>query len=129
ARIPLTTIEPAPPLPAAVRQPSFADWLPSWPRARVAVDAADGSLGYAHLREQALALAHAIAASGHRRVAIHARRTPGLVIALLAVGLAEASFVILDAQLPLARRLDMLAAADADAWLALDDDSPHDLPT
>lgn len=126
--IPLTTIEPAPPLPAAARQPSFADWLPSWPHARVAVHAADHALEYATLREQALALAHAIAASGHRRVALHARRTPGLVTALLAVGLAEASFVILDAQLPLARRLDMLTAADADAWLALDDDPPRDLP-
>lgn len=107
--------------------------IAAWPGERVAVVGAGASLSYARLQNEAGRLTHAIARAlgqdlrTERRVAIHARRSPATITAILAVLAAGGSFVLLDANDPSARLLEMIELTRPRAWLALDGDPPAEL--
>jgi amino acid adenylation domain-containing protein len=110
--------------------PGLVSTIAAWPGARTAVVGAGVSMSYAGLQEQAGGLAHAIARAlepdvgAERRVAIHARRSPATIVAILAVLAAGGAFVLLDASEPSARLLEMIELTRPRAWLALDGDPP-----
>jgi amino acid adenylation domain-containing protein len=122
-------VEPREPeLPATVRGPSLVASVASVSAERIAVEGVGGRLGYGELRRRTDALAgaleRALAGSPSRRVAVLARRTPKLPVALFAAIRAGLCFVVLDLAYPPARLIEMLEVADPDAWLCLDGEPP-----
>ena len=74
-----------------------------------------------------ISLASALIASGVRSkdtVAIYADRNSSLVLVILGILKAGASFLILDPAYPPARTLDYLRIAQAKGWLQLDGNGP-----
>ncbi|MEZ4385377.1 MAG: AMP-binding protein [Nannocystaceae bacterium] len=107
------------------------DWLlqriDAAPDERVAVRGHDGPLRYDVLRRRASDLSIALcraAAARPLRVAIFARREPGLVVALVAALRAGVSFVVIDAAQPSARQIDELSLARPGAWICVGQDPP-----
>ena len=90
---------------------------------RPAVVAAEAAWTYAELEARANRLAHSLVDGGVRRgdaVAIHGRRDPRLVCAVLGALKAGAAFVILDPAHPAQRLIDCLRLAAPRGWIEVE---------
>ncbi len=125
--ISLATTQPPPrasqPRFAPAAQPALLEQLAAVPADRSAVVGADQSLDYGQLCARAKSLTAMIRERGlgpGQRIAILGRRDPALIVALLGVWGAGNTAVLLDAAQPPARCERLIAAADPQAWIAID---------